>query len=42
MKKIFLLLSIITPFIAICQKTITGKVYDVANQQPLKFLINID
>lgn len=35
MKKIFLLLSTIIPFVAICQKTITGKVYDASNNQPL-------
>ncbi len=35
MKKIFLLLSTIMPFIAICQKTITGEVYDATNHQPL-------
>ena len=35
MKKIFLFLNLIIPFIAICQRTITGNVYDASSNQPL-------
>ena len=35
MKKIILLLSGIMPFLAICQKTITGKIFDITNSHPL-------
>src|SRR5215212_7900511 len=35
MKKVVLLLGIIIPFAAISQKTITGKVFDAANNRPL-------
>ena len=35
MKQIITLLGIIAPFIALSQKTITGKVFDVATGQPI-------
>ncbi|MEP7252922.1 MAG: TonB-dependent receptor [Ginsengibacter sp.] len=35
MKKIILLLGILTPFIALSQKIITGKIFDIPNNRPL-------
>ena len=35
MKKIIILLGIIAPLIALSQKTITGKVFDVTTSQPI-------
>ncbi len=35
MRKIILLLCTIMPLVAMCQKTITGKVFDATNNQPL-------
>ena len=35
MRKIIILLSIIMPLVALSQKTITGKVFDATNNQPL-------
>ncbi|MBC7890024.1 MAG: TonB-dependent receptor [Ferruginibacter sp.] len=35
MRKIIMLFSIIMPLMALCQKTITGKIFDVANDHPL-------